>query len=103
MDQLLGKHQPCISAITEIELMCWNPAHENDLEVVQSFIAECFVIELEQDIKVKTAEIRRAYRLKLPDAIIAATAAVHELTLITRNTSDFQKIREIKAIDPHLQ
>ena len=103
MDQLLEKHQPCISAITEIELMCWNPAHENDLEVVQSFIAECLVIELEQDIKVKTAEIRRAYRLKLPDAIIAATAAVHELTLITRNTSDFQKIREIKAIDPHLQ
>ncbi len=42
-------------------------------------------IELEQPIKLKTADIRKAQRIKLPDAIIAATALVYDFTLISRN------------------
>lgn len=37
----------------------------------------------------EAALIRRERRLKLPDAIILATARVHELVLVTRNTKDF--------------
>lgn len=45
--------------------------------------------------------IRQKYKkLKLPDAIIAATAAVHNLSLISRNLSDFAFIKEITVIDP---
>jgi predicted nucleic acid-binding protein len=45
--------------------------------------------------------IRKKHKTKLPDAIIAATALVYDLTLITRNTSDFKCIAELKTIDPH--
>jgi predicted nucleic acid-binding protein len=39
--------------------------------------------------------------MKLPDAIIAATALVYDLTLISRNAADFKNIQGLKAVDPH--
>jgi predicted nucleic acid-binding protein len=100
IDDLLKVEQPFLSAITEIELLCWKSATEKDLEVIHNFISDAFVIELERPIKLKTAEIRKLYKIKLPDAIIAATALTYDLTLITRNVSDFQNIEGLRLINP---
>jgi predicted nucleic acid-binding protein len=100
MDDLVKEEQTVISAITEIELLCWKAATKKDSEVLQNFINDTLVIELEQPIKLKTADIRKVYRIKLPDAIIAATALVYDLTLLSRNTSDFKNINGIKVLNP---
>jgi predicted nucleic acid-binding protein len=100
IDDLLKTELPVISAITEIELLCWKTATQNDLQLLHSFIKDAVVIELEQTIKTKTAEIRKLHSIKLPDAIIAATAIVYDLTLITRNTGDFKNISGIKIANP---
>mgnify|MGYP002777636216 CR=1 FL=1 len=100
IDDLLIDEQPCISAITEIELLSWKTATEKDLEVLQNFINDALVIELEQPIKLKTAEIRKQHKVKLPDAIIAATALLYNLTLITRNAKDFENISGIACVNP---
>ncbi len=100
IDDLLTENQPCISVITEIELLCWKTANEKDLLVVRDFINDTLIIELQSEIKSKTAEIRIHNRIKLPDAIIAATALVYDLTLLTRNTTDFKQIGQLKVIDP---
>jgi predicted nucleic acid-binding protein len=100
MDSLVAESQPVISAITEIELLCWKTASEKDMQVLQGFINDSHVIELERPIKLKTADIRKAHRIKLPDAIIGATALVYNLTLITRNTADFRNIEGLKLINP---
>ena len=92
IDSLLKGSPPCISAITEIELLCWRAMTDKDHELLLSFINDCVVIELEQAIKFKTAEIRKVHKIKLPDAIIAASAMVNSCTLITRNISDFKNI-----------
>ena len=92
IDDLLKEDQPCISAITEIELLCWKTATEKDLEVLKNFINDARVI--------KTADIRKQHKIKLPDAIIAATALVYDLTLITRNTKDFENIPGLASINP---
>lgn len=100
MDSLLAEARPCISAITEIELLCWKTASETDLEVLHNFINDAMVIELERPIKLKTADIRKQYKIKLPDAIISATALVYDLTLVTRNTKDFENISGLLLINP---
>lgn len=82
-------------------MLCWKTVTEKDLLLLNSFICDATVIELEQAIKIKTAELRKAHKIKLPDAIIAATALVHNLTLITRNTTDFNNIKNFKTINPH--
>jgi predicted nucleic acid-binding protein len=100
IDSILQTNIPVISAITEIELLCWKTASENDLKVLNNFIQDATVIELEQEIKSKTAEICKANKIKLPDAIIAATAIVYNLTIITRNTADFKNIDGLITINP---
>ena len=100
IDDLLKGEQPVMSAITEIELLCWKTATEKDLEVLRNFINDALVIELEQPIKIRAANIRQAYKIKLPDAIIAATALVYDLTLLSRNISDFGGISGLKIVNP---
>jgi predicted nucleic acid-binding protein len=100
IDRLLEVEQPSISAITEIELLCWKTATPDDLAILNGFIGDAMVIELEQSIKYKTADIRKAHKLKLPDAIIAATALVYDLTLLSRNVADFKNIPGLRLINP---
>jgi predicted nucleic acid-binding protein len=57
--------------------------------------------EREDDIVEKTIEVRRLYKLKLPDAIIAATALIYEFALISWNTKDFKNIPELEVINPY--
>lgn len=100
MDGILKESIPAVSAITEIELLCWKTATNKDLTVLKNFLADSIVFELERDIKNKTVELRKAYTIKLPDAIIAATALVNEITLISRNAKDFNKIKGLYLINP---
>ena len=44
---------------------------------------------------------QKKHKIKLPDAIIAATAIVYGLTLITRNTADFNDLKNLELLNPH--
>lgn len=99
IDSTFSDSNPAISVITEIELLCWKTAMDKDLEILHDFINDALVFELEKDIKLKTAAIHKSHKVKLPDAIIAATALVHDLTLLIRNVSDFKNIDGINLIN----
>lgn len=100
IDETLKDSEPAVSVITEIELLCWKTATDKDMEVLHNFINDTVVFELEKDIKLKTAEIRKGFKVKLPDAIIAATAMTKNLVLLTRNTKDFISIKGLEVQDP---
>ncbi len=59
------------------------------------------VLNLSDEIVETSIDIRKNYKTKLPDAIIAATALVYGLTLLTRNTADFKNILNFVLIDPY--
>ena len=101
IDHLFKESQPAISLITEIELLCWKTPSQKDLELLHSFIDKVWVFGLENAIKHQTAALRKQHNIKLPDAIIAATALSYDLTLITRNVADFKSIPSIKLINPY--
>lgn len=85
-----------MSVVTRIELLSWvigNRALENDIRL---FITGSKVLEFSEPIILQTIRLRRQYRIKLPDAIIAATAIVNKLTLLSTNDSDFTRIAELK-------
>ena len=76
-----------ISIVTWMEVMIGAPA---DSEVpTRAFLARFELIGLDQEIAEAAVALRRAHRLKLPDAIIWATARQCGCLLVTRNIKDF--------------
>jgi len=72
------------------------------MPLIEEFVTLATIIPLDKTVASKTIELRRKHRkLKLGDAIIAATAILYQLTLITNNTKDFVNIKNLKIIDPH--
>lgn len=81
----LPSGQYFVSVITEIELLSY-PSLSSDEEVqIRDFLAKIIVVELESSIKDLAITFRKQYRLRLPDAIIAATAQVLNATLFTND------------------
>lgn len=97
---LIEQERPCISVITRIELLVWRNASEEHLSKIHEFINASIVFSFEEQIILKTIELRKLYRIKLPDVIIGATALTHNLQLITRNSADFKNMGELQLINP---
>ncbi|HJH27891.1 MAG TPA: hypothetical protein C5S37_14280 [Methanophagales archaeon] len=58
------------------------------------------VISLSNEIGDLTVDIRRESKIKLPDAVIAATALNNDLILVTRNDKDFKDVKELEVYNP---
>jgi predicted nucleic acid-binding protein len=91
---------PNLSVITQIELLCWNTDNETE-QSVKNFITDSLVLEITPDVITHCVSLRRNKKIKTPDAIIAATALAHNLTLITNNEKDFAGIQGLKFLNPH--
>lgn len=99
MDEILDKESN-ISFISEIELLVWNPENPNDLKIYQSFVSESTVVGLQEGIIQETIRIRKSFKLKLPDALIVATALINDMVLIADNDKDFMLVPELKYVNP---
>jgi predicted nucleic acid-binding protein len=86
--------------IIEIELLSWPDPAADNYQLLSSFLADCFIINLSPEIKEKAIEIRRNYGLKVPDAIIAATAITKQLSFFSADDI-FYRVKELNFI--HVQ
>jgi predicted nucleic acid-binding protein len=77
-----------ISIVSWMEVLVGAQDANDELRLHQ-FLERFTLIRLSDSLAERTVRVRREYGLKLPDAIIYATALEHNLTLITRNTKDF--------------
>ncbi|MGH8675866.1 MAG: type II toxin-antitoxin system VapC family toxin [Burkholderiales bacterium] len=79
--------RPAISVITWIEVLAGTrPGVETE---TRKFLSSFERIELTEKIAERAVSLRRAAKMRVPDAIILATARVQNLLLVTRNTKDF--------------
>ena len=100
--QLLAAIVPAISVITYIELFSSAKLTAAKQAQLQKFVQMATVYDtISQAIVVQTISIRQQRKIKIPDAIIAATALVNGCTLITRNVADFRQVDNLQIIDPH--
>lgn len=100
-NQLLDNIKFQLSVISRVELLAWPKATEKQLKLLTDFINASHIFDFNEPVILKSIEVRKNYHIKLPDAIIAATAIVNKLTLVTRNTNDFSKISDLKLLDPY--
>jgi len=96
----VNNREHCLSPINQIELLGFN-GDPKELARVSKFIAGTVVIPIEEKVIAQTILVRRPRKIKLPDAIIAATAVVHELKIISRNEKDFRNIQGVEFLNLH--
>ena len=77
-----------ISIVTWMELQI-GARTDDEADVIDLFLREFRVIEITRQVARRSVEIRRRSKVRLPDAIIWATAQMESAQLVTRNTKDF--------------
>jgi len=81
-----------ISVITYMEAMGYSFKSVYEKNMMGSICSSFEIIQIEQPIVEEVIKIRQHHKIKLPDAIILATAVTAKLELITANTYDFKNI-----------
>jgi predicted nucleic acid-binding protein len=86
-----------VSFITYIEFL----GYKNATKATVDFISTADVVEINRNIIDVCIALRKELRIKLPDAIIGATALAGNYTIVTNNEKDFVHIKGLKIINPH--
>ena len=81
-----GRSLARYSVITRCELFAGQATDEQRVEQILAPFGE---LEVNRAISQRAGRLRRALSIRTPDALIAATALEHNLTLVTRNVRDF--------------
>lgn len=85
---LLQYEEPLISRVSWMEVLA-GAVNTPEEKAVRAFLAGFHLAEIDGAVAEEAIRLRADRRLRLPDAIILATARVHTCQLLTRNTRDF--------------
>jgi predicted nucleic acid-binding protein len=95
LSNYLDENDIFISIISEIELLGFRNISIDESNYFKAIIDQCFSIEVIPQIKEITISLKKKYKIKLPDAVIAATAIFLEIPLITFDKG-FSEIEELE-------
>ena len=83
--ELLPRGEIICSVITEMELLSFPKLTSSEETLIRAALSKVSIYGIDQDIKEEAIRLRRQSGLKLPDAIIAATAICHDAILVTND------------------
>ncbi len=95
-----GGKRILVPTIVIAEMLSYPKLADEERMVIKGFISNFEIIPLDFSIAEIGGLLRSKYKIKLPDAIIAATAIYYNSPLLTFNIRDFKKIKELKIISP---
>ncbi len=94
---LLHDNHLFVSVITEMELLGFFEISESDKQFYKAVLNDCSLVELTQSVKERTIALKQQYKVRLPDAIIAATADYLNIPLLTFDKG-FSKFKDIDIL-----
>jgi predicted nucleic acid-binding protein len=89
-----------VSVITTIEVLGWRGHDEVSRLSAEKLLSCMDEISLSSTVVQQTITLRTLYSIKLPDAVIAATALTCDLKLMTRNLIDFERVAGLRVVNP---
>ena len=89
-----------VSVLTKIEFLGWNKHSPEGFQKCRQLIELANVYLIDDDTAEKAIELKRRAKIKLADAVIAATALVNKFRLVTRNVDDYKAVKELHIYNP---
>jgi predicted nucleic acid-binding protein len=96
----IAEHAPAVSAVSYVEVLGYHHLTEPERRHFETFFAAATVLPISGEILEQAAKLRQLKKMTLGDALVAATALVYNLTLVTRNVSDFDWIPNLSVLNP---
>ena len=87
------------SAMTRLEALGYSGLSMADEKALRELFAQFEEVSVTRTVIDEAIRIRRLHKLKSPDAIIAATALINQAEIVTRNTTDFNKVAGLSVQD----
>jgi predicted nucleic acid-binding protein len=79
------------SAVRRLEILGFAGLNAADELGLRNLLAQLSEAPIDDGIIERAVEIRKSVRIKIPDALVVATALIYGAILITRNADGFQK------------
>ncbi len=98
--ELIARTAPAVSAVSKVEVLGYHRLTEEDRRFLEQFFAAAPVLPVSSEVIEQAVRLRQARKMSLGDALIAATALVHNRALVTRNTDDFQWVPGLRLNNP---
>jgi toxin FitB len=89
-----------VSIITKIEVLGFPKLTEKEKNEFEKFFREVEILPVTEVIAQTAIFLKQKKKISIPDSIIASTALVHKIPLLSANTKDFKWIPELKLINP---
>ena len=98
--QFISANNPAVSAISYVEVLGFHRLTPDDQQSFRRFFGSAEIFQVTPPILERAVTLRQLRRMSLGDSLIAATALVHNRTLLTRNLDDFRWIADLPLLDP---
>lgn len=98
--RFIRDHAPAVSAVSYVEVLGYHRLTEEERKHFEMFFAAATVLPISDAVLNHAVRLRQARKMTLADALQAGTALAHGLTLVTRNTKDFEWIDGLSLLDP---
>lgn len=98
--EFITVNAPTVSAISYVEVLGYHKLTDAERVHFQAFFQAASVLPLSNPILEEAVKLRQLRKITLGDSLIAATALVHHLTLVTRNIDDFDWIPNLPLQNP---
>lgn len=98
--RLIAERAPAVSAVSYVEVLGYHHLSETERKHFSAFFAEARVLPLSQPVLDQAVRIRQAKKIKLGDSLVAGTALLYDLTLVTRNVDDFIGVKNLRVLNP---
>jgi hypothetical protein len=96
----MALNKPVVSAVSLVETLGYHKLSAGEKLALETFFKELTILYPTSEIFQGAIELRQRHAMSLGDALIAATALFHDLTLATHNTADFEWIDALRLTDP---
>ena len=100
LDAILARSDLAVASVSCIETLGYHRLSDAERQGLEAAIARMTVLTLEDAVVARAISPRQERKMGLADAIIAATALVHQLPLVTPNVDDFKHVAGLEIVNP---